>query len=490
MALAQVGLGRTSKTPTLILRLTVAVLVELAATVSAGAQTRAVLDSIDHYVETELDRYHIPGVSVAVLRGDSVVLARGYGYANVELHVPASDSTVYQSGSVGKQFAAAAVVMLAEQGRLSLDDTITRYLPEGPEAWRRITIRHLLTHTSGIGDYTDSTLDVRRDYTEEDMVRLAARQALEFAPGDRWNYSNTGYVLLGVIIHRVTGVFYGDFLRDHVFRPAGMRTTRIISEADIVPNRAAGYRLVNDTLKNQEWVSPSLNTTADGALYFTARDLAQWAIALNHWRIPSRTGLEASWTPVRLNNGGTYPYGFGWRVTQQRGLRRIGHSGAWQGFETTIQRYPDFNLTVIVLDNLAESTPETMAMSIAGMIEPRLVPPHLIEPMSSGPKPPQAIDQLLGDVASGAATARVAPGLAAFLSADQRARTGRELKGASGWTFVGCDAVEGRGIARLGTQVARICYARGLGVGPAPNSLVTVLYGVDWRAAGIDFYSF
>jgi len=460
----------------------------LAALAAAGIAPAEPSDRIDAIVRAEMTRQRIPGVAVAIVQKGKVLKSQGYGYANVEHAVPVTSETMFQSGSVGKQFTATAVVMLAEQGRLSLDDPITRYLPEGPAGWGRITIRHLLTHTSGIGDYTDSTLDVRRDYTEDDMVRLAARQALEFAPGDRWSYSNTGYVLLGVIIHRVSGEFYGDFLQEHVFRPLGMRTTRIISEADIIPNRAAGYRLVGDTLKNQEWVSPSLNTTADGALYFTVRDLAQWAIALNHWRVPSRAGLEAIWTPVRLNTWGTYPYGFGWRITQQRGLRRIGHSGAWQGFETTIQRYPDFDLTVIVLDNLAESSPETMAMSIAGMLEPRLVPPHLMEPLSSGPRPPQAIDQLLADIASGAATARLAPGLAAFLTTDQRARIGRELKRAAGWTFVGCDAVEGRGIARLGTQVTRICYTKGQGA--TPNSLVTVLYGADWRAAGIESYSF
>ena len=224
---------------------------------------------------------------------------------------------------------------------------------------------------------------------------------LEFAPGDRWSYSNTGYVLLGIIIHRVTGVFYGDFLKDHVFRPLGMRTTRIISEADIIPNRAAGYHLVNDTLKNQDWVSPSLNTTADGALYFTVRDLAHWAIGLNHWKIPSRAGLEASWTPVRLNSGGTYPYGFGWQVTQQRGYRRIGHGGAWQGFRTAIQRYPDFDLTVIVLDNLEQSFPEATAVTIAGILEPRLTPPHMLRRAPSEVKPPQPIDRLLQDIAAG-----------------------------------------------------------------------------------------
>lgn len=455
---------------------------------TASAQTRAVFDSIDRYVRAELARYHIPGLSLAVMRGDSVLLASGYGYANVELGVPASDSTVYQSGSLGKQFTAAAVVMLAEQGRLSLEDTITRYLPEGPPSWHGITIRHLLTHTSGVAEYTDSTLDLRRDYTEDDLVRLAARRPLDFAPGERWSYSNTGYVLLGIIVHRVTGVFYGDFLQDHVFRPLGMRTTRIISEADIIPNRAAGYHFINGTLKNQEWVSPSLNTTADGALYFTVRDLERWAIGLNHWAIPSRAGLVASWTPVRLNSGGTYPYGFGWRVGQQRGWRRIGHSGSWQGFETTIQRYPDFDLTVVALDNLAESEPETIAMTIAGIIEPRLTVPHVLARLPTEEKPPVALEGLLRDVAAGAAAAPLAPGFKAFVSDALRERVAERLKEAQGWIFVGCDRVEGRGIERLGTRVARICYARGLG--PAPNTLVTTLYGADWRVAGIDFYSF
>src|SRR5207247_3360302 len=271
-------------------------------------------------------------------------------------------------------------------------------------------------------------------------------------------------------------------------RPLGMRTTRIISEADILPNRAAGYPLVNDTLKNQDWVSPSLNTTADGALYFTVRDLAHWAIGLNHWKIPSRAGLEASWTPVRLNSGGTYPYGFGWQITQQRGYRRISHGGAWQGFRTAIQRYPDFDLTVIVLDNLEQSFPEATAVTIAGILEPRLTPPHMLRRAPSEVKPPQLIDRLLQDIAAGVETTHLTPGLKAFISDPLRESVGRRLKGAQGWTFVGCDPVEGRGISRLGTQVVQICYARGLGA--APNSLVTVLYGADWRAAGFDFYSY
>src|SRR5713101_517749 len=150
----------------------------------AAAQGRSVLDSVNRYVAAEMARQHIPGASVAIMRGDRVVLARGYGVANVELSVGASDSTVYQSGSVGKQFTAAAIVMLSEQGMLGLDDTITRWLPEGTGVWNRITVRHLLTHTSGIAEYTDSTFDYRRDYTEDQLVRFAAARPLDFAPGE------------------------------------------------------------------------------------------------------------------------------------------------------------------------------------------------------------------------------------------------------------------------------------------------------------------
>ena len=206
-------------------------------------------------------------MSVAVLRGDSVLLARGYGYANLELGVPASDSTVYQSGSIGKQFTATLVLMLVEQGRLRLDDPVLKYLPEGKSRWQGVTVRHLLTHTSGIPDYTDSAVDLHREYTEDALVRLAASLPLAFTPGTRWSYSNTGYVLLGALIHRVTGAFYGDLLRERIFQPLAMTSARVISEADLVPNRAAGYRLAHlaapkGTLSGSPGRSPSAGRAA------------------------------------------------------------------------------------------------------------------------------------------------------------------------------------------------------------------------------------
>jgi CubicO group peptidase (beta-lactamase class C family) len=446
------------------------------------------LDSVDRYVRAELARQRIPGLSIAVLRGDSLILSRGYGEADVEDHVPATDSTVYQSGSVGKQFTSALIVHLAGERRLRLDDPIATWLPEGPPSWRRITVRHLLTHTSGIPDYADSTLDYRRDYTEDDLVRLAAGLPPLFEPGARWSYSNTGYVLLGVIIHRLTGRFYGDLLRAEVFEPLGMRTARIISESAIVPHRADGYRLVNGRLEHQEWVAPMLNTTADGSLYLTVLDLARWAVSLNHRRYPGAEGLRQSWTPVRLNGGGSYPYGFGWSLDQQRGYPRIGHTGSWQGFKASIQRYPEQDLTVIALANLTEARPEPITLAVAGILAPVLRPPHVAGPASTGRPQPQSIPSLLDRLISSPDSAGLTEGLRRFLADDYRAELRGLVRPARTWTWRGCDDVAARRLERLGSTIARICYASG--AGGEVSSLVEVDYAADRRAAFVDWYDY
>jgi CubicO group peptidase (beta-lactamase class C family) len=449
----------------------------------ARAQTPTPIESINQYVTAEMKRRQIPGTSVAVLRGDRVLLARGYGFANLELRVPASDSTIYQSGSLGKQFTAAGVAMLAEQGRLRLDDRITQWLPEGRGIWDSITVRHLLTHTSGITEYTDSTFDYRKDYTEDQLVDFAASRPLDFPPGSRWSYSNTGYVLLGVLIHRITGRFYGEVLRELIFAPVGMRTTRIISEAAIVPNRSAGYQLVEGRIENQDWVSPSLNTTADGALYFSIKDLVGWARALNHRRIPAANVLDSAWSPVRLNDGGLYPYGFGWDLSEQRGHRRIGHTGAWQGFKTALYRYPEFDLTVIVLANLAQTEAGVIAQGIAGIMEPALRPPHLMTARSSS-APPVPVADLLRRVAEGTDSSVLAPGLRRFLTTADRKDLKQTLDQLKFWTALGCDDVAGSGITWLAGNIERICYARGSG--SAQQVAASVFYTKDWRAAHFD----
>jgi CubicO group peptidase (beta-lactamase class C family) len=443
--------------------------------------------AINRYVQAEMERQRIPGLSLAVLTGDRVLMSRGYGLANVELRVPASDSTIYQSGSMGKQFTAALVEMLVGQQRLRLDDPIVRWFPEGASVWQGITVRHLLTHTSGIAEYTDSTFNYRKDYTEDELVKFAASRPLDFRPGERWSYSNTGYVLLGALIHRVSGRFYGDLLRDSVFKPLGMNDSRIISEADIVPNRADGYVLEDGVLKNQEWVAPLLNTTADGALYFTVRDLVKWAVALNHQRVPSASALDTAWTPVRLNDGATYPYGFGWSIFNQRGRLRISHTGSWQGFKTVIARYPESGLTVIVLANLAQAQVGAIAYGIAGMLDSALAAPHIAT--WSGPQPPAAIPSLLRDILAHPDSARITPRFRRFLSPDLTDWYRGLVAPARQWTLAGCDAVGTRGIAYLGARVAYICHARSARPSGG-GTVVSVLYSADWRAAGIEGYAY
>lgn len=447
----------------------------------AAAQTSSAVDSIDRFVRREMTRQRIPGMSVAVLRGDSLLMAKGYGVANRERGVPATDSTVYPVGSLSKQFAAVAIVLLSQQGRLRLEDPITRYLPEGSAVWSKVTIRHLLTHTSGIPE--DTLIDPHRDYSESELVRSAVRP-LEFTPGALESYCSTCYVLLGVIIHRVTGHPWGEFVRDHIFRPLGMRTARVNSDPDSVPRQAAGYYLVNDTLQNPDPVSPSLNAAADCCLSFSVRDLAQWAIGLNHGKVLGRAGLEMSWTPVRLNNGGTYPYGLGWNIVEQRGYRRVGHSGAWLGCHATLQRYPDFNLTVIVLLNLGQANSEGIAVGIAGLIEPALTPPHLLSHPLEGATPPTSIDRLLRGIASGSEGPLATPEFKDTFPRPRRELIGGMLEKIQTWTPLGCDHVRGRGISRLRSRIEHICYTKG--TAKEGSLLFTVLYGSGWRVAGLD----
>ena len=330
-------------------------------------------EELDKVVEVQRAEQKIPGLSVAICRNGELLKALGYGLANVELDVKASPQTIYQTGSVGKQFTAMAIMMLVEQNKISLDDKITKYIPESPSIWARVTVRELLSHTSGIADYggeedtmKKGVINFRKDYTEEQLIKAFAKMPMNFTPGSQWRYSNTGYALLGFIIRRVTGQFYGDFLQQRIFQPLGMASTRIISEADIVPNRSSGYRLVKGELKNQEWVSPTLNTTADGALYTDVLDLAKWDAALNARKFLTPSSYEVMWTPIRLSNGKTYPYGFGWFLSDMNGKRAVSHDGAWQGFTMNITRYLESRLTVIVMTNLDSDHchPEKIAAEI------------------------------------------------------------------------------------------------------------------------------
>jgi CubicO group peptidase (beta-lactamase class C family) len=333
------------------------------------------LPRVDTFVEEQMRVQKVPGVSLAIVKDGALVTARGYGESNVELHVPATAETIFQSASVGKQFTAAAVMLMVEEGRIALEDPVTKYLPDAPASWKPIRIRHLLTHTSGIPDYAVDTFDYRRDATEEELTRMAYALQLAFDPGAKWEYSNTGYLLLGAIIRKVSGQFYGDLLAERVFRPLGMSTARVISEADIVAHRADGYQLVEGKLKNQDWVAPTLNTTADGALYLSALDMVAWDKGLRAGAILRPESWKQVYTAVRLNNGESYPYGFGWSVEKRDGSPFYSHAGSWQGFRSYIARYLGAGVTIILFANLAETDTWKIVDGIATIIEPALAAP-------------------------------------------------------------------------------------------------------------------
>ena len=331
---------------------------------------------IDRVVHQQMLANTIPGVSLAVLRKGKIILLKTYGLANVEHRVPVTPSTVFQSGSIGKQFTAAAVMILVQENKLSLDDKISKFFPDTPATWKDITVRHLLTHTSGLGDYP-SEIDLKRDYTEDELFSFFKKAPLDFQPGSSWNYSNVGYVTLGILIRKITGKFYGDFIKERIFQPLQMTTARVISEADIVPNRAAGYRLVKGELKNQEWVSPSTNSTADGSLYLSILDLAKWDAALYTDRPLTQSTRDMIWTPARLSDGSTKDYGFGWHLGEYHGHRLVFHGGAWQGFKTFIVRFLDTELTIIFLANSWETRDFKFARGLAAAFYPAFALPDV-----------------------------------------------------------------------------------------------------------------
>ncbi len=367
---------------------------------------------VDAYVRAEMQRERIPGLALGVYRDGKIIKAEGYGIANLEWDASVTPDTIFQSGSVGKQFAATAVMMLVEEGKVGLDDPVQKYFPDAPETWKDIKIRNLLSHTSGLSEYEngprtkpDGPFYLRLDMTEDEMYKRIAAMPMDFKPGEDWSYRNTNYVLLGILIHKVTGKFYGDYLQERIFKPLGMTSTRIISDRDIIRHRAAGYELDNGMLKNQDWVSPTFNSTADGTLYFTVLDLEKWDAALYTEKLLKKSSFDQMWTVMKLNNGkpNKANYGFAWSINEANGHRLIEHSGAWQGFTTHIARYVDDKLTVVVLTNLdaGHSQPGKIAHTVAGFCVPALMPAVAKPIEDKEPQTTALVRTVLQEIAAG-----------------------------------------------------------------------------------------
>jgi CubicO group peptidase (beta-lactamase class C family) len=311
-----------------------------------------------------------PGASVLVVRNGKVVYQKGYGLADVEKGIPVTPETNFRLASLSKQFTATAVMLLIADRKLRYDDSLTALLTDVPAYARGVTVRQLLNHTSGLPDYEDFVPDSQtRQVHDGDVPGLIAQAtAMKFAPGTRYDYSNTGYALLALIVERRSGKRYADFLNDRIFKRLGMKGTVALEEGrSVVKHRAYGHRVDSAGTVRRTDQSNTSAVLGDGGIYSSTSDLAKWERALERHTLLSKQSLRQAWTSGALASGDTTGYGFGMFVDRDAGTLRLRHHGQTRGFTNGIVRYPERRVTVIVLTNRSGGAPWDIAQRIAEM---------------------------------------------------------------------------------------------------------------------------
>jgi CubicO group peptidase (beta-lactamase class C family) len=324
----------------------------------------------------------VPGAAIIVVKDGRVIFRKGYGLANLELNVPIRPEMVFRLASITKQFTAAAVMMLVEQGKLSLQDDITKFFPDYPTGGKKVTVENLLTHTSGIKDYLEKLWPgrMREDFRPERLIDLFKNDGLEFEPGTKESYSNSNYVLLGVIIEKLSGKEYGRFIEENIFKPLGMKHSYYERVQEIIPDRVYGYARVGEGFVNAAYVS-TVQLYAAGGLCSSVDDLALWDAANYSDKLLKRTSWERLFTPYKLANGEASAYASGWAISQFEGRAVASHTGGIPGFTTYVLRMPEDHVYVAVLSNdrTAEVQPEYVARRLAAIAigkpitEPKIV---------------------------------------------------------------------------------------------------------------------
>jgi CubicO group peptidase (beta-lactamase class C family) len=314
---------------------------------------------MDQLVQSYIANQQFMG-SVLVARGNDVLLSKGYGSANLEWGIPNAPSTKFRLGSITKQFTAASILLLEERGKLKVNDLVKQHLQDAPAAWEKITIFHLLTHTSGIPSFTSfpdyQALEPFATTTEKLVARFRDKP-LEFEPGQRMNYSNSGYALLGYLIEKVSSQSYERFVQENIFTPLGMKDSGYDSNFAVIARRAAGYTPGPNGPVNAGFIHMSIPHAA-GALYSTTEDLLRWEQGLFGGKLLSAASLEKMTTPFRNN------YALGVIVNTSNGRKAISHGGGIEGFNTALTYYPESKLTVVVLANLNGGAPDQIASQL------------------------------------------------------------------------------------------------------------------------------
>lgn len=327
-------------------------------------------NEIDQIIRQEIDLQG-PGVAVAVVKDGQLIHSEGYGMANLEWDCPIRPDTVFRLASITKQFTATAIMLLERQEKLRLDDPITTYLPDYPTHGRTITITHLLNHTSGIQSYTG--LDIflteiaKKDMAPADLLAYFKDLPLEFEPGTRFLYNNSGYHLLGLLIEKIADMSYEQFIQQHIFQPLEMNHSYYMHNETIIPRRAAGYAKTKDGYKQAEYLN-MLIPYAAGSLGSTIEDLVRWDAALREERLLDKAAQERMYTPTRLADNSTEPYGFGFGISSYAGHRLIHHGGGIHGFHTFIARFIDDQALIAILANMPEIDVEKITRQIARQI--------------------------------------------------------------------------------------------------------------------------
>ncbi len=287
--------------------------------------------------------------SVLVARGDKVLFSKGYGFANLEWDIPNTPDTKFRIGSLTKQFTAVLILKLEEQGKLSVNDPVKKYIPDAPAAWDKITLFHLLTHTSGLPDYTSLPDYPKLQTLPTTAAGIMARfrdKPLEFQPGEKFKYCNSGYVMLTAVVEKVAGVPYEQFLQDQIFTPVGLKDTGYDSASRVIHHRATGYLLnAGNQIENSRFVDMTVPQGA-GALYSTTEDLLKWELAMFGGKVLKAASFEKMTTPVKNN------YGFGLFIRTANQHKMIEHTGGIDGFNTDLAYYPDDKVTIVVMRNI------------------------------------------------------------------------------------------------------------------------------------------
>jgi len=310
-------------------------------------------DAVDDLVRSRMQERNIPGAAIAVLRGGKLVKKKAYGLASVEFDVPVTEDTVFEIGSVSKQMTAAGIMLLVEDGKVRLDERISAYLPNTPEAWKDVTVRHLLTHTSGIKSYTSlDGFELSRRVKIDGFIKQLSPHPLEFTPGEKNVYSNSGYNLLAYIIETQSGKPYMEFMRERIFTPLGMTRTWERNPLHIIKRRATGYETRDGKLIGRDGNLTDL--MGAGSIVSTINDMIRWEEALRGNEFLKPASRAEVWKQFQFNGGDMSPYGFGWRISDVRGHKLIGHTGQTAGFGAAIFRYVENDLSVIALTNLGE----------------------------------------------------------------------------------------------------------------------------------------